>query len=72
MITSHRKSLILNKQLHMNVPLEIILNKIDILEVHKLRMKQVLIVLAIQHMKQMLHKLTITGKIMQEKYGQFF
>ena len=56
----------------MNVPLEIILNKIDILEVHKLRMKQVLIVLAIQHMKQMLHKLTITGKIMQEKYGQFF
>ena len=72
LITSHLKIFLLNPQLYMNVLLRILLNKIVILTVHQFRMTPLMIILAIPHMKHMQNKLTMSEKIIQERWGRIF
>ena len=66
MITIDLKGLLLNPQLHINVILPKLLNKIFILPVHKLIMKSILITLEIMHKKYMFNKFTISVNSMRE------
>ena len=62
----------LNPQLHINVLLTKLFKKIIILPVHQFIMKPLLINLAVPHIKYIKKKLTMSGKIMQEKWGRTF
>ena len=63
------KMLLLNPQLHINVLLKKLLNKIVILSVNKFVFAPLMITLVIPHMKYMYHKLTIHVNIIQGNMG---
>ena len=72
LITSHWKMSPLNTLLHMNVPLQIILNKQFMLTVHQFRMIPILKTLAVLHTKQIYYQLIMIRNIMQENIGNNF